>query len=183
MTIYTKTITAALALMLGAAPLVGTVSADAITSDGTVTFANETGALSIYSANDIEFGTIDLSSTSDFAPVATNQGAGKLVLNQTSANPGGTYGITVQQTGAWKDSGQTQKAAAADLPINYDGTSITSAQNFVSGATKPARGSHDKPFNYNAKNFTLDLTGSSDLLNAVNQSLTSEVTWTLTEVF
>ncbi|MCT4404648.1 chitinase [Leuconostoc falkenbergense] len=180
MTIYTKTITAALALMLGAAPLVGTVSANAETSDGTVTFANQAGELSIEDADDIEFGTIDLSNTSDFAPTATNQSTGKLVLNQTSANPTGTYGITVQQTGGW-DNGGIQ-VTAANLPIKYNGASITTTQNFVSGAAAPVRGSHDKAFNYDAKNFALDLTGSSDLTNAVNKPLTSEVTWTLTHV-
>ncbi|MFT8600135.1 MAG: hypothetical protein ABF709_08075 [Leuconostoc pseudomesenteroides] len=41
MTIYTKTITAGLALLLAGAPLVGTVSAnDTGSSNGTVHFAN-----------------------------------------------------------------------------------------------------------------------------------------------
>ncbi|HCU42307.1 chitinase [Leuconostoc pseudomesenteroides] len=179
MTIYTKTITAALALMLGAAPLVGTVSAE--TSDGTVTFSNETGALSIDSADDITFGSIDLASVADFTPTATNQATGKVVLSQTAANPSGTYGITVQQTGGWMSGGE--QVTAANLPIQYDGTSITAAQDFVAtGTSAPTtRGLSDKNFNYGSKDFTLDLTGSGNLTNAVNKSLTSEVTWTLTE--
>ena len=47
MTIYTKTITAGLALMLAGAPLIGTVSADELTSNGTVSIANETGELAL----------------------------------------------------------------------------------------------------------------------------------------
>ncbi|MCT4377845.1 chitinase [Leuconostoc falkenbergense] len=178
MTIYTKTITAALALMLGAAPLVGTVSAE--TSDGTVTFANEAGALSIESADDIEFGTIDLASVADFTPTATNQSTANVVLSQTAANPSGTYGITVQQTGPWVSGGE--QVTAANLPIQYDGTSITAAQDFVTtGTSAPTtRGLSNKAFSHDGKDFTLDLTGNSNLTNALNKSLTSEVTWTLT---
>ncbi|QSB51610.1 chitinase [Leuconostoc falkenbergense] len=175
MMIYTKTITAALALMLGAAPLVGTVSAE--TSNGTVTFANDAVGLSIDTVDNIEFGTIDLASVSDFTPTATNQGTGKVVLSQTSAEIDGTYSITVKQAGAWTGG---SGLAAANLPINYDGTSITSAQNFVNAAAAPARGSHNYMFDDDSKDLTLDLTGSSDLSGVVNESLTSQVTWTLT---
>lgn len=180
MTIYTKTITAGLALMLAGAPLIGTVSADDVTSNGTVSIANETGELALNSADDIMFNQVDLSNLSDFHPTATNQGSGKLTVEQTSANPTGTYSITVQQTGNWK-SGGSDKLAKEVLPINYDGTAVTSAAaTFVNAAAAPARGDSNVAFNHDSKNFTLDLTGIGDLTDGVNESLTSEVTWTLT---
>lgn len=102
-------------------------------------------------------------------------------MSQTSANPTGTYGITVQQTGDWINGGT--QATAANLPIQYDGASITAAQDFVTtGTSAPTtRGLSNKNFNYGSKDFTLDLTGSGNLTNALDKALTSEVTWTLTE--
>lgn len=180
MTIYTKTITAGLALMLAGAPLIGTVSADELTSNVTVSIANETGELALNSANDITFSQVDLSNLSEFHPTATNQSSGKLTVEQTSANPTGTYSITVQQTGNWQVSG-SDKVTKAALPINYDDNSVASAAaTFVDGATVPARGESDVAFSHDSKNFTLDLTGTGDLTDGVNESLTSEVTWTLT---
>ncbi|MGQ4573231.1 chitinase [Leuconostoc pseudomesenteroides] len=180
MTIYTKTITAGLALMLAGAPLIGTVSADELTSNGTVSIANETGELALDSADDITFNQVDLSNLSDFHPTANNQGSGKLTVEQTSANPTGTYSITVQQTGDWQ-AGGSDKVTKTALPINYDGTSMASAAaTFVTTTAAPARGESNVAFNHDSKNFTLDLTGTGNLTAGVNESLTSEVTWTLT---
>lgn len=180
MTVYTKTITAGLALLLAGAPLVGTVSAnDTGTSNGTVSFQNEAGSLSFGTINDIEFGNISLSSLSDFNPAATNGETGRVNLEQTSANPSGTYSISVSQTGDWMNGGET-KVTKTNLPIKYSNLSLSSPQTFVSTTAAPSRGTTAKYFNHDSKTFTLDLTGSGDLTNALDKPLTSEVTWTLT---
>ena len=88
MTVYTKTITAGLALLLAGAPLVGTVSADNIAnSNGTVSFSDQDGSLVLASADNVTFQNQDLSNISDFTPDASNGTTGKVTLEQTSANP------------------------------------------------------------------------------------------------
>ncbi|MFT9470141.1 chitinase [Leuconostoc pseudomesenteroides] len=181
MTVYTKTITAGLALLLAGAPLVGTVSADnTVNSNGTVSFSAQDGSLVLASADDVTFENQDLTNMSDFAPTASNETTGKVTLEQTSANPSGTYSIQVKQTGDWKDSDDEVKATATALPIMYNSMPLSSPVTFVDSAVAPARGVSTKAFNYDSKSFALDLSGTGDLSNALDQSLSSELTWTLT---
>lgn len=181
MTILTKTITAALVLSIGAAPIVGIASAATLgttTSDGTVSFADESGELSLTNADDINWAQIDLSNITDFSPAATNSASGQLELTQTSANPTGNYLVTVQQTGDWVGGSGISKS---NLPIKLGANSLASgAVTAVNETVQPSRGVHEIIFQ-NTGDFTLDLTGTSDLSNAVNQNLASEVTWTLTD--
>lgn len=179
MTVYTKTITAGLALLLAGAPLVGTVSAnDTGSSDGTVHFQNSDGSLAFADVDDITFGNIDLTSLSDFEPIATNNDSGAVEVEQTAANPGGTYTIKVQQTDDWKNAG-SKFVDKGDLPIRYNGGSLSENQTFLSAAAAPGRGISTQAFNHDSGEFSLDLTGAGDLSGGLNKDLTSEVTWTL----
>lgn len=179
MTVYTKTITAGLALLLAGAPLVGTVSAnDTGNSNGTVHFQNSDGSLAFADVDDITFGNIDLTSLSDFEPIATNNESGVVEVEQTSADPSGTYEIKVQQTGDWMNGGSSQ-VTKSNLPIQYNGGSLSDSQTFLSATTAPGRGVSEQAFNHNSGEFSLDLTGAGDLSDGLNKDLTSEVTWTL----
>jgi len=179
MTVYTKTITAGLALLLAGAPLVGTVSADDMgTSDGTVHFENADGSLAFADVDDITFGNIDLTSLSDFEPIATNNESGVVEIEQTAANPSGTYEIKVQQTDDWKNAG-SKFVNKGDLPIQYNGGSLSESQTFLSSTAAPGRGVSKQVFNHNSGEFSLDLRGTGDLSSGLNKDLTSEVTWTL----
>ncbi|MDN2450173.1 chitinase [Leuconostoc sp. UCMA20149] len=181
MTVYTKTITAGLALLLAGSPLVGTVSADNIAnSNGTVSFSDQDGSLVLASADNVTFQNQDLSNISDFTPDASNGTTGKVTLEQTSANPSGTYSIQVQQTGDWNNSYSNTMATAEALPIMYNSMPLSSPVTFVDSAAAPARGVSTKAFNHDSKSFALDLSGTGDLSNALDQSLLSELTWTLT---
>ncbi|MDI6553500.1 chitinase [Leuconostoc falkenbergense] len=181
MTILTKTITAALVLSIGAAPLVGIASAadlDTATSNGTVSFADESGELSLTNADDINWAEIDLSNITNFSPAATNSATGKLELTQTSANPTGNYLVTVQQTGDWAGGSGISKS---NLPIKLGANSLASgAVTAVNETVQPSRGTHAIDFK-SSGDYTLDLSGSGDLSGGKGQSLTSEVTWTLTD--
>ncbi|MFT9391885.1 chitinase [Leuconostoc pseudomesenteroides] len=186
MTVYTKTITAGLALLLAGAPLVGTVSASVpddaeLHSNGVVQFADDAGALYMESVDDITFGTIDLGSLSDLNPTAESPGANKIALLQTSANPTGNYTISVAQTGDWKSGENTQLAKEA-LPIKYNGNTLIDGTTFVNSTTEPARGESDVTFDHDGKNFSLDLTGAGNLDPVLNAGdIESEVTWTMTD--
>ncbi|MDI6667422.1 chitinase [Leuconostoc falkenbergense] len=185
MTVLTKTVTAALVLSIGAAPIAGVASAttiDTTTSNGSVSFANESGELALTDADNITWSNIDLSSISDFAPVASNNGTGKLQLTQTSAAPTGNYAVTVQQTGNWVNGG-TDKITKADLPIKLGNSSLaTGAVAAVDETVQPARGVHNIDFKSSGNgNYTLDLSTTGDLSEGINKTLTSELTWTLTD--
>lgn len=181
MTIYTKTITAGLALILAGAPLIGTVSADTdeFESNGTVSFADDEGGLILESADNIEFGQVDLSSLSDFHPVANNQESGEVKVKQTSANTNAAKRITVQQTGDWQ-FGIEVYIGKNSLPIKYGNDSLTGDAVTFCQTIFP-RGNYGIDFDHENKKFTLDLTGTGNLNGGLNKDLTSEVTWTLTD--
>ncbi|MDI6553502.1 chitinase [Leuconostoc falkenbergense] len=185
MTMLTKAMTGALLLSISTASLVNVASANTETSNGTVSFTDDAGTLVLIDADNITFGEIDLSTITNLMPVATNSETGKLTLLQTAANPKGLtwetgiYSVTVQQTGDWIGGASMPKE---NLPIKLGLDSLAAAAvTAVPHTGRPnSRGIHESAFQQ-IDNFRLDLTGSVNLTDVVNQSLTSEVTWTLTD--
>ncbi|QSB52064.1 BspA family leucine-rich repeat surface protein [Leuconostoc falkenbergense] len=146
----------------------------------TYVWANQNQASpSIVSVDNLNFGTLSLANTS-LTPTATNMATGNLKLGDLD----GTYQVSVAQAADWEIGTGGQTISSDYLPIKYGDTSLASGTaTFVSGDTEDAVVTElDVKFNHaTGKNFTLDLRGSGNLSPALGETLTTTMTWTLSD--
>ncbi len=146
----------------------------------TYVWANKNQASpSIVSVDALNFVTLSLANTS-LTPTATNMATGNLKLGDLDGN----YHVSVAQAANWEIGTGGQTISSDYLPIKYGDTSLASGiATFVSGETEDAVVTElDVKFNHaTGKNFTLDLRGSGNLSPALGETLTTTMTWTLSD--
>ncbi|MGO3411602.1 MAG: BspA family leucine-rich repeat surface protein, partial [Leuconostoc falkenbergense] len=146
----------------------------------TYVWANKNQASpSIVSVDALNFGTLSLANTS-LTPTATNMATGNLKLGDLDGN----YHVSVAQAANWEIGTGGQTISSDYLPIKYGDTSLASGiATFVSGDTEDAVVNElNVKFNHaTGKNFTLDLRGSGNLSPALGETLTTTMTWTLSD--
>ncbi|MDI6667966.1 BspA family leucine-rich repeat surface protein [Leuconostoc falkenbergense] len=136
---------------------------------------NQSGP-SIASVDNINFGELNLANTA-LTPSAINMATGQLKLSDLD---GGDYQVTISQADNWDIAGGAT-ISSENLPIKYGDTSLAGgATSFVSGnetiAEKNIKFNHDS-----SKLFSLDLRGSANLQAVLGKSLTTTLTWTLSD--
>lgn len=142
----------------------------------TYVWANKNQASpSIVSVDSLNFGELNLANTT-LTPSATNMTTGNLKLGDLA----GVYQVTVSQADKWVIDDETT-ISSNDLPIKYGGISLASgATPFVAGNETTVE--RDIKFDHDSsKQFILDLRGNANLQAVLGKSLTTTLTWSLSD--